>query len=128
MQQGGNNVQLAGQLIPDPEMGTQGAGMSIATNGDVVVLGAPLSDVGGQTDRGRAIVFDLDAALTGNMRPAGYYENAIGEAGDQFGGAVSLSRAFLLLGAPLSDEGPDVDEGRVDPFALDRIFRGNYER
>ena len=125
---GGNSVRPSGQFVPDPGMGTQGAGMSLATNGDVVVLGAPLSDIGGQTDRGRALVFDLDAAVTGNLRPAGYYENAIGEAGDQFGGAVGMSRVLMLIGAPLSDEGPDVDEGRIDPFALDRIFRGGFDR
>ena len=128
LQDGGNSVRPAGQLIPDAGMGTEGAGMAIATNGDVVVLGAPFSDIDGQEDRGRALVFDLDAAITGNVRPAGYYENSIGEAGDQFGGAVGMSRVLMLIGAPLSDEGPDVDEGRIDPFALDRIFRGGFDR
>ncbi|HVF34553.1 MAG TPA: FG-GAP repeat protein [Candidatus Saccharimonadia bacterium] len=127
LQGDGNNVTFAATLIPPGGGTTQGAGAAIATNGDVVVLGAPLSDVGENVDRGRAIVYDLEAAAVGVGTPAGIYENTIGEAGDEFGSAIGISRGLLLLGAPLSDEGPDVDEGRVDPFELDRIFRGNFD-
>jgi hypothetical protein len=122
----GNDVAFAATLVPTGA-GTQGAGAALGTNGDIVVLGAPLSDVAGAQQRGRAIVFDLEAAAFGSGAPAGLYENTIGEAGDAFGSAIGISRGRLLLGAPLSDEGPDVDEGRVDPFDLDRIMRGNFE-
>jgi hypothetical protein len=127
----GNDLQVVGVMLPpgggSPGDSTQGAGTSLETNGDIVVVGAPLTDVDGEIDRGSAIIYDLHAAMVGNFLPAGVYENAIGEAGDQFGASVGLSRARLLLGAPLSDEGPDLDEGRVDPFDLDGIFRGSFE-
>ncbi|HVF34552.1 MAG TPA: hypothetical protein VND91_04455 [Candidatus Saccharimonadia bacterium] len=123
----GNNVTLATTLIPPPG-GAQGAGAAIASNGDVVVLGAPLTNVGADNRRGRAIMYDLDAAAVGIATPAGVFENAIGAGGDEFGGALAISRRRLLIGAPLSDEGTDLDEGRADPFVLDRIFRGNFDR
>ncbi|HVF34551.1 MAG TPA: hypothetical protein VND91_04450 [Candidatus Saccharimonadia bacterium] len=123
----GNGVQFAATLTPDA--GTaQGAGAAVATNGDVVVLGAPLTTVGDDVRRGRTLVFDLDAAAIGFGRPAGTYENAIGGEGDDFGNALAISSTRLLIGAPLSDEGTDLDEGRVDPFVLDRIFRGGFDR
>lgn len=127
LQGSGNAVQLAATLTPD--FGTSlGAGAAVATNGDIIVLGAPVTTVGGDARRGRAIVFDLDAAAIGSGKPSGLYENAIGGEGDDFGSALAVGKTRLLVGAPLSDEGTDLDEGRVDPFVLDRIFRGSFDR
>jgi hypothetical protein len=134
MQGEGNTVMPLGVLVPPPG-GVQGAGGSVDTNGDLIVLGAPLSDIGGQNDRGTVLLYDFQNLMGGGGgSPSGSYENALGATtaavtpGDQFGSAVALGPTRLVVGAPKSDEGVDLDEGRADPFVLDRIFRGGFDR
>lgn len=123
----GNALDAATRLIPTAP-GTRGAGAALATNGELLVLGAPFTQVGTQTNRGRAIVFDLDDAVRGSSRPLGTYENAIGDQDDQFATALALSRVRLVVGVPHGDEGAEAQEGRADPFVLDRISRLGFDR
>jgi hypothetical protein len=129
----GNTVMPLGVLIP-PAGGVQGAGAAVDTNGEVIVLGAPFADLGGQSNRGTVLLYDFESALLGGTAPVGGYENALGQtaavqtAGDEFGSAVAVGTTRIIVGAPKSDEGSDLDEGRADPFVMDRIFRGSFDR
>ena len=122
------------QLEP-PSEDFQGAGSSVSTNGNTVVLGAPLADAS-FVNAGRAYVFELPASLPARLTPASALENIAGVANDAFGQAVVIGRRHLLVGVPL-DEAPAVsrdgakqaerNDGRVDPYLLDAIFRSGVE-
>jgi hypothetical protein len=122
-------------LVPEPGE-NQGAGMSVATNGDLIVLGAPRAALGGNEREGRAYLFDVEPqfATARNLpaRPSlDVLRNFDSEAGAEFGHAVAINRAIAVAGVPLDDRLIDTlsasDVGRVDPFALERIFRSDFE-
>ena len=118
-------------LMPDAGAGQQ-AGSAVASNGNVILVGAPLASAaagsGFATNAGRAYVYELDDRLDANALADGFYENAIGRPGDRFGSAIAIGARLAVIGAPLGDETTDDDEGRVDPFLLDGIFRSEMSR
>ncbi|HET9484050.1 MAG TPA: hypothetical protein VFO79_08840, partial [Xanthomonadales bacterium] len=118
---------LRARLDGGPDSAGAGMGGSIAVSGDYILVGAPLADVGGRADQGRAFVFLQpeggwrDAAANGSLVAAD------GAAGDGYGSAVSLSRRGAAIGIPKRDLGSEADQGQADSFILDRIFRGAFE-
>ena len=131
MQRGaGTSLTERTTLLPADGAG-QGTGASVATNGEVVILGAPLADIDSDVDRGRAYAFELDASVT-SSRPDVTIDGLGGDAGDAFAAAVAIGRRLLLAGAPANDDeiaqgGAQVDAGRVDPFLLDGVYRDGFE-
>lgn len=131
LQGAGTATTEAGMLLPDVGAG-QLAGSAVASNGNVILVGAPLASAPGGSgftaNGGRAYVYELDESLAASELPDGFYENAIGEAGDRFGTAIAIGARLAVVGAPMTDEAADVDEGRADPFRLDGIFRSDMAR
>lgn len=126
----GTNLSEHATLIPE-DGALQGAGASIATNGDVVVIGAPLATARGMSNRGRAFLYDLGASQTA-QRPDVAIDPIDGAANDRFGGAVSIGTRRLLIGIPNDDDelapgGVQADVGSVDPYILDGIMRNGFE-
>ena len=122
----GTSATAAGTLLPDAGAGQQ-AGTALATNGSLILVGAPLAD-SFQPDSGRAYAYVLDNTIAATELPDGFYENAIGESGDRYGSAIAIGPRRAVIGAPFSDETDGDQEGRADPFLLDGIFRDNLER
>ena len=118
-----------GTLVP--ELGdVQRAGASVGTNGDVVVLGAPLAAGSAGPDRGRAYLYDL-GLFAAQRSPDHVVERAASRPGDAFGQSIAVGRRRVLVGAPLADDTsepvPESDVGAADPFLLDGIFRAGFE-
>lgn len=113
---------------------SQQAGAAVATNGDVVLLGAPFAIVDGRAAQGRVYAFDLPESLVAPAPAGTALDSAVGQSGDRFGAALATSARRLLIGAPKDDNelgiggtAVQVDEGRADPFLLDRISRSGFE-
>ncbi len=91
-------------------MGDQ-LGISVAIDGDTMVVGAPLEDSAattidgdatnnGATDAGAAYVF---VRAGGTWVQQAYLKPSNAEAGDQFGTSVAISGDTIVVGAPLED-------------------------
>ncbi|HET9484269.1 MAG TPA: Ig-like domain repeat protein, partial [Xanthomonadales bacterium] len=118
-------------LVPGPGT-SQGAGAAVATNGDLIVIGAPLATVGGRIGQGRIYLYDIDVAFAPSEDPVQTLENNDGRAEDAFGRALAINSRNVLAGVPLDDRELDAttrieDVGRADPFVLDRILRTGFE-
>ncbi|MCB9898906.1 MAG: hypothetical protein H6825_12955 [Planctomycetes bacterium] len=106
-------------LVP-PDGGTPGDdfGASVALDGDVAVVGAPL-DSGAAPFAGAVHVFERRHGVWTHvvtLRPRGEHVGAEG-----FGTALALEHDTLLVGRPGDDSGGD-DRGAVDVF--ERTSRG----
>ena len=118
-------------LVPPPGA-SQGAGAAVATNGDVVLVGAPLAETAGRPAAGRVFVYDLAGPPAATRPPAVTVENGDASENDQFGRAIAINRRDAISGVPLDDREVDAtttldDVGRVDPFTLDGILRADFE-
>lgn len=90
-------------------------GASVAIDGETIVAGAPLDDVGTSDSQGSAYTF----AATG---PAPHFETAKltasdGAEGDFLGDSVAIDGETILTGAPLDDIGANTDQGSAYTFA-----------
>ncbi len=104
-------------------------GHSLALNGDMLVVGASEDSnaIGGPADNsarnaGAAYLFERDA--NGTWSETAYLKASNTDAGDQFGSAIALGDAFLVIGAPLEDSaatgvgGDQADDTSVDSGAV----------
>ena len=112
---------------------TQQAGTAVATNGDVILVGAPFATVEGRSAQGRVFSFDVPENLA-TMPAETPLDGIGGQPGDRFGSALATSARRLLVGVPKDDNelgiagtSVQVDEGRADPFLFDRILRAGFE-
>ena len=127
----GSGLDLLTMLLP-ASGATQGAGAAVATNGDIIVLGAPLTTVAGRVGQGRVYVYDVEVAYAASVPPRQTIENNDGRVGDDFGRALAINARGVLAGVPLDDRELDAntaleDVGRADPFVLDRFLRNGFE-
>ena len=83
-------------------------GAAVALSGDTAIIGARSNDLGANIDQGAAYIFTRTgtvwseyARLTGDG----------GAAGDAVGAAVAISGESVLIGAPKSDLGANLDQG-----------------
>ncbi len=123
----GGSMTQRGMLLGGADANGSGMGTSVAIAGDYILLGAPLADVDGRTDQGRAFVFLQGDSGWANQFAAGSLTSADGNNGDGYGTSVALTRRGAVVGIPNRDFGLDADQGQADSFVLDRIFRGTFE-
>jgi len=90
------------------------AGTSVAIDGDVVVVGAPLHG-GGSTAEGAAYVFRFDGETWSQEAKLTASDAA---PGDNFGLSVSVSGNIALVGSPFHDAGAS-DSGAAYAFRFD---------
>lgn len=98
-------------------------GVSVAIDGDRVVVGAPRHDLPGRTNQGSAYVFDCSGPCVETQK---LY--AAGGAHDNFGYALAIDQtgtSTLVVGAPLADVWPrfgtrQVNQGVADVFSVSR--------
>jgi len=75
-------------------------GVSVALDGDRLVVGAPRADIAGRVDQGAAYVFERNGA---SWTEVAKLIAADGLAADTFGHAVALEGGTAVVGAPLHD-------------------------
>ena len=93
----------------DPAIGDRFA-TSLALEGDVLVVGEPQDDTPGAIGRGKAQLMER----TGSSWIARASIRASDGAGhDEFGSAVALAGAIVIVGAPRDDHAAGVDAGSV---------------
>lgn len=110
------NAMVSGDIVPD-DFGTS---VDIAVDGRIVV-GAPMADVLGAADAGIVAVYQPQAG----GGPGGLYTSTptqqftapAAQAGAGFGMAVDVTANAIAVGAPLENDGPNVDEGAVYTYA-----------
>jgi hypothetical protein len=77
-------------------------GGSVAIDGDSMIAGSPLADVGGNADQGAAYVFRQNLGGGDNWGEARKLFSSDGSAGDEFGISVGVSGENYLAGAYLA--------------------------
>ncbi|HMZ20540.1 MAG TPA: FG-GAP repeat protein, partial [Blastocatellia bacterium] len=89
-------------------------GYGVAVDGDTIVVGAYLDDVGANTDQGSAYIFSgLDCNFTEQAHPTA----SDGAADDNFGYAVSVDGDTIVVGAFMDDVGANTDQGSAYVFS-----------
>ena len=88
-------------------------GQSVAINGQTLVVGAPLDDVGGNTDQGSATVFVRSGTTWTQQQQL---TATGGAANDRFGSSVAISGETAVVGAPLREVSGNVDQGAAYVF------------
>ena len=126
-QSGGSGVTQLGVLEGGADAAGSGAGMAVAVAGDYILLGAPLAEVDGQPNQGRAFVFLQPDDGWSDASAIGSLVGADGEGGDGYGSAIALTRRGAIIGIPNRDLGLQDDQGQADSFVVDRIFRAAFE-
>jgi FG-GAP repeat len=90
-------------------------GSSVAVSSNYFIVGAPMDDVGANTDQGSASIFQFNGTNWVFMQKV---TDATGSANDQFGYSVSISGNYAIVGAWL-DVGPfGADAGSVSIYQL----------
>ena len=97
-------------------VGGAAIGKAIATDGDVVVIGAPDSDVGVELGAGAAIVYRFDGT---NWIEEATLTASDAEAGDEFGFSVTVSGDRVVVGAPKEDHAGAFAIGAAYVFSYD---------
>jgi hypothetical protein len=88
-------------------------GTAVAVDGDTMIVGAYLDDVGGRPDQGTALVYrwtGLGWTLEATLTATG------GAAGDNFGFSVAISGDTAIVGAYQDDVGANADQGSAYVF------------
>ena len=88
-------------------------GGSVAVNGDTVIVGASLNDVGGNADQGSAYVFTRSGT---NWTQQAQLNGTNGVANDRFGGSVGISGDTAVVGAYLNTVGANSSQGSAYVF------------
>jgi subtilisin family serine protease len=107
-------VERAQLLAPSADSkANDNFGWSVSMQGDVAVVGAPLSDVGTATDAGAAYVYR-------NIANTWTFEAKLTRAGaaatDKFGNGVAVLGDFIAVGVPQANAGGVADSGEVRVF------------
>lgn len=97
-----------------------GFGEAVAVSGDVIVVGAPGTDVGGNGNQGSAYVFYRDQGGTDNWGQVKQLTVTVGAAGDSFGIAVAVSGATIVVGAYFDNVGSTTWQGSAYVFYRDQ--------
>ncbi len=106
------------KLLPSHYPNSGYFGMSLAMDGDTLVVGSPLEDpTGNYREQGAAYVF---------VKPPGGWTNATtetakltasdGEWGDNFGVSVSINQSTIVVGSPFDDIGNQTNQGSAYVF------------
>ena len=95
-------------------------GSSVAITGDTALIGSPVDDYAGGGDAaGSAYVFVRSGALWSQQAKLTANDAA---RGDYFGSCAAISGDTALIGAPLNDEGEEINAGSAYVFDLNCTF------
>ena len=131
---GGNSIQGAAYVFARSEGGADswgqvaklvsddGAeydefGYSVSLDGDTIVVGARLVDVGDNANQGAAYVFARTAGGADGWGQVAKLVSDDGVGGDEFGKSVSVDGDTIVVGADLADVGGNSNQGAAYIFA-----------
>ena len=98
------------------DFGGMPGSLSISSDGSVVVVGAPDTQVGANAEQGVAYVFQRPpGGWSGALDPSATLKNSGGSAGDQFGSSVAVSPDATTAVIGLPQEGSS-GNGQVDVY------------
>jgi hypothetical protein len=101
------------------DFGGNPGSLSISSDGSVVVVGAPETDVGANAEQGVAYVFQRPPhGWSGALHPSATLRDENGSAGDEFGSSVAVSPdgETAVIGVP-QDGSDGSGTGQVDVYA-----------
>ncbi|MEY3231023.1 MAG: hypothetical protein RL689_1112, partial [Planctomycetota bacterium] len=101
------------QVLHPASMANDSFGNAVAIDGDTMIVGASLDDVGTNADQGSAHVYRWTGsgwALEAKLNAAG------GAAGDNFGSCIAISGDTAIVGAAGDDVGANADQGSAYVF------------
>jgi hypothetical protein len=90
-------------------------GVSVAIDGDTIVAGAPLDDVGANVEQGSAYTFARAGAAA--RTETAKLTSMDGAARDQLGFSVAMDGDTIIAGALLDDVGANAEQGSAYTFA-----------
>ena len=93
-----------------------GLGASVAIAGNTVVAGAPLDNVGGNSDQGSVYVFVKPPAGWASGTETAKLTASDGEPSDRLGQSVAIAGDTIVAGAPLDQVGPNDNQGAAYVF------------
>lgn len=119
----GTTIDATAELIGDKFGPGANAGASVATNGEVIVLGAPLADSGGVTDAGGVYAYEKPIdGWSGVLSEDGALDAPDPNTGGMFGFDVAATADAVAIGEPF-DDGPTIDgvvaDDQGSAFAFD---------
>jgi len=91
-------------------------GCGVDVEGDVLVVGASLDDVGGNANQGSAYVFERNAGRTNRWGEVARLAATNGAPGDWAGASVAVAGDMVLVGAYRDDVGTHTNQGAVYAF------------
>jgi hypothetical protein len=92
-------------------------GWSVAISGDTVVVGAPLAEIGANTNQGAAYVFVKPSGdWSGTLNQTAKLTASDGAPDDEFGWSVAVSGDTVVVGAPFADIGSNFGQGAAYVF------------
>jgi hypothetical protein len=107
---GGNLTETAKLTAADKEA-YDSFGNSVAVSGEVVVVGAPVTDLGGKSYAGDVYVFVKPGGGWVDMTQTAKLTASDKVAGDHFGDSVAVSGDLVVVGAYLANPGGTIDAG-----------------
>jgi hypothetical protein len=115
----GNRWALEGHPVDPAGTVLSRYGYAVATNGDIVAIGAPWQDSGG-LDQGIVYVLERNQGGIGAWGIRRTLLASDGAALDYFGWSLALSGDTLIVGAPYDDVGANSDQGSAYIFERNR--------
>jgi hypothetical protein len=101
------------QLTPSDAAGSDSFGVSVAIQGDTVVVGASVKDVGSTVDQGAAYVFTRSGSTWTQQAKLTASDGA---AGDEFGTSVAIDGDAVVVGAFADDVASNSNQGSAYVF------------
>jgi hypothetical protein len=110
-------LQEAARLIPSDGGNFDSFGVSAATGGDTVVIGAYEHDSGGAEDQGAAYVFvKPPGGWSGQLTETAKLVASDGDVLDRLGTGVAIVGDTIVVGAPGDDIGGNLQQGSIYVF------------
>jgi hypothetical protein len=112
-QYNGNNWVLMQKLTDATGAADDWFGYSVSISGNYAIVGSYNDDIGANTDRGSASVYRYNGSTWALLQKI---TDAAGAAGDHFGASVSISGAYVIVGAPYDDVGVNPSQGSASIY------------
>lgn len=101
-------------------------GRSMAVSGDMVVVGAPNADVGGNVDQGAVYIFTRNQGGAESWGQFKKLSSADGAAGDRFGASIVLAGDTLVVSAIYTRVGTTYSQGSIYIFERNQGGADNW--
>lgn len=123
---GVNNWGQVKQLTASDGSAEDWFGWSVGIDGDSIIVGAFLDDVGGNNVQGSAYIYERNSGGTNNWGEVKHLFASDGAALDNFGSAVAVSGDTVVVSSFLDDVGANGNQGSVYIYERNNGGAGNW--